>query len=84
MINSSIPVIEAKDVSHRYQSGNNSITIINHLNLVIQLGECVSITGHSGSGKTTLLSLLAALDTPSEGAIFINNINIINIAYDIL
>lgn len=76
MINSPIPAIEAKDVSHRYQSGKNTITIINHLNLVIQLGECVSITGHSGSGKTTLLSLLAALDTPTQGEIFINNINI--------
>lgn len=81
MINST-PAIQAINVSHRYFSGSGEITILNKLNLIIQAGECIAITGPSGSGKTTLLSLLAALDTPSEGDILIHNKNVSKLSED--
>lgn len=78
----STPAIQAINVSHRYFSGSGEITILNKLNLIIQAGECIAITGPSGSGKTTLLSLLAALDTPSEGDILIHNKNVSKLSED--
>lgn len=78
----STPAIQAKNVSHRYFSGATEITVLANLNLIIQAGDCIAITGPSGSGKTTLLSLLAALDTPSEGDILIHNTNVSKLSED--
>lgn len=63
--------IEARGVSKRIEraGGVEPLTILSGLDLQIQAGESVAIVGQSGSGKTTLLSLLAGLDTPSEGSI---------------
>ena len=63
--------IEAKGLVKRVTSGEGAetLTILSGLELQIQAGESVAIVGASGSGKTTLLSLLAGLDTPTEGSI---------------
>ena len=49
---------------------------LDDLNLSINAGEMVFITGHSGAGKTTLLKLILRLEEPSRGQILINNQNI--------
>lgn len=63
--------IEARGLVKRVTSGEGTeaLTILSGLELQIQAGESVAIVGASGSGKTTLLSLLAGLDTPTEGSI---------------
>ena len=63
--------IEARGLVKRVTSGEGAeaLTILSGLQLQIQAGESVAIVGASGSGKTTLLSLLAGLDTPTEGSI---------------
>ena len=63
--------IEARGLVKRVTSGEGAeaLTILSGLELQIQAGESVAIVGASGSGKTTLLSLLAGLDTPTEGSI---------------
>ena len=43
------------------------------VNFSVEEGECIAIMGDSGSGKTTLLNMLAALDTPTEGHVFLGN-----------
>ncbi|MCE9679555.1 ABC transporter ATP-binding protein [Shewanella sp. AS1] len=48
------------------------LTILNGINMDVKLGESVAILGPSGSGKSTLLGLLAALDSPTSGAIFLD------------
>ncbi len=56
--------------------GNPGLEILKGINIEIGDGEFVSLKGRSGSGKSTLLYILSTLDTPSEGSIVINNINI--------
>lgn len=62
--------IELRDVRFRYS--DNDPWVIDHLNLHIEAGETVAITGSSGCGKTTLLKLMASLLQPTEGEILID------------
>lgn len=62
-------MLRATDLSHRVDLGNDTLTILQRVNLEIKRAESVAIVGRSGSGKTTLLGLLAGLDTPTEGAV---------------
>ena len=64
------PVVEARGVAKRYQSGDgSSLTILDGLDLEVQPGEFVAITGASGAGKSTLLHLLGLLDHASAGSV---------------
>jgi len=65
-------MIKVQDLCHYLPYGDEQITILENLNLSIQNGETIAITGSSGSGKTTLLGLLAGLDVPSSGSITID------------
>lgn len=62
-------VLEAKDVAFRYEK--NAPDIVEHFNIAVRAGEFFSIIGGNGSGKSTALSLLAGLQKPSRGHIFI-------------
>ena len=53
-------------------SGGQPLRILNQLDLAVADGERVAIIGRSGSGKTTLLSLLAGLDTPTAGEVWLS------------
>lgn len=66
-------VIQAQDLNYEFISHNNHIRILQGLNLSIAAGEQVAIVGSSGSGKSTLLSLLAGLDVPTSGSVYIQN-----------
>ena len=55
-------MLEVKNLTKVYQSGNKSLTVLDHVNFSIQAGDTFSIVGPSGSGKTTLLGLCAGLD----------------------
>lgn len=61
--------IEVKDLSKIYESGENKVVALNHVNLEIAAGEFISVMGPSGSGKSTLLHLLSGLDRPSSGSV---------------
>ncbi|MBZ1244435.1 ABC transporter ATP-binding protein/permease [Clostridioides difficile] len=66
--------IEFNEISFLY---NNKREIFNKLSLSIKSGEKVAIVGESGSGKSTLIKLLIGLLKPSEGAIFIDDYNLL-------
>ena len=62
-------ILEARDISKVYPSGEETITALNHLTLGFEAGRITAIVGPSGSGKSTLLNLLAGFDKPSSGAV---------------
>ena len=63
------PVITAVDVSRVFGSGDTAVTALSLINLTVERGDFLAVTGRSGSGKTTLLNLLSGLDKPSSGAV---------------
>jgi putative ABC transport system ATP-binding protein len=77
-------MIELHGVCKRVPSGSGTLTILHPLDLTIPSGRVVAITGPSGSGKSTLLGLLAGLDSPSEGHVVIDSVNITALGEDAL
>src|SRR3954464_8273976 len=62
------------------QNGSRRVDILKGISLTIPAGQFVAIVGASGSGKSTLLGLLAGLDSPSAGEIWLDGIPIHNLA----
>jgi ABC-type oligopeptide transport system ATPase subunit len=69
---SSVPVIECRNLKKYFQTKNSLIKAVDGISLSINSGECYGLVGESGCGKTTLSSLLCALSTPDSGQIFFN------------
>ena len=65
-------IIELRDVSRVYKTGEHEITALDHVNLEIEQGKFVVVLGPSGAGKSTLLNLLGGLDSPSSGRIIVD------------
>ncbi|MFL9692570.1 ABC transporter ATP-binding protein [Aeromonas veronii] len=66
---SSTPIIVVKGIGKSVRLGQESLTILEGIDLQVNSGETVALVGASGSGKSTLLGLLAGLDLPSQGDI---------------
>lgn len=62
-------VIETNNLQKHYQVGENSVHAVDGVDLTVREGEFVCISGRSGSGKSTLLSLLAGLESPTDGEV---------------
>jgi putative ABC transport system ATP-binding protein len=75
-------VIRLERVSKTVLSGSEQLTILRGIDLEIPGGQFVAIVGASGSGKSTLLSLIAGLDAPSEGEVFLEDRNITRMSED--
>jgi putative ABC transport system ATP-binding protein len=69
-------MLVAHKLTKEYRSGDHTLVVLRDVSFQIPQGALVSIIGPSGSGKTTLLGLLAGLDTPSRGQVFIDNVDI--------
>jgi len=65
------PVLRAEQLSKKVTSPEGWLTILDRVDLSIRRGETVAIAGPSGAGKSTLLGLLAGLDVPTEGRIWL-------------
>ncbi|MBL0471880.1 ABC transporter ATP-binding protein [Aeromonas veronii] len=63
------PIIVVKGLGKSVRLGQESLTILEGIDLQVNSGETVALVGASGSGKSTLLGLLAGLDLPSQGEI---------------
>lgn len=66
------PVLRAEKITKQVSSPEGTLTILAEVDLAIAAGETVAIVGASGAGKSTLLALLAGLDEPSQGRIWLN------------
>ena len=70
------PLIEIHNVSKSYRRDSLEIPVLSNISLSIQQGDFIAFMGPSGSGKTTLLNLIAGLDKPTEGKIFVADTDI--------
>lgn len=75
-------MLEVKNLTKTYQSGNRSLTVLDNVSFTIEQGETFSIVGPSGSGKTTLLGLCAGLDRASNGSVILNGVALDNLSED--
>ena len=67
-------IIITKNLRKIYRMGKNNVYALNGVDFTVKEGEFVAIAGASGSGKSTLLNLLGAMDSPTEGEIFVRGI----------
>ena len=65
-------VLEAKSLSKEVSSPEGTLTILDDVSLAVRAGESVAVVGASGAGKSTLLALLAGLDEPSAGQVWLD------------
>lgn len=64
-------IVRVQNLHKYFERGSERIDVLNGLDLEVPEGEFLALMGPSGSGKTTLLNLIAGLDSPSEGRIFV-------------
>lgn len=55
-----------------YGKGENQVTALDGVSLTIEKGEFTAIIGSSGSGKSTLLHIIAGVDVPTSGKVYLN------------
>lgn len=66
-------VLSARNLSREIEGPGGTLSILSDVDFEVARGESVAIVGASGSGKTTLLGLLAGLDLPTKGQVFLDN-----------
>ena len=75
-------VISSIGVTKSFNGGSTAVVAIRGIDLSIEAGEMVAITGPSGSGKSTLLTLLGAIDTPTSGKVLIDGVDVATLSDD--
>ena len=63
-------IIKLSKISKKFIGANKDVSVLKNINLKINSGDLISLTGPSGSGKSTLLHLIALLDKPTSGEVF--------------
>ena len=75
-------LIEIKKLKKEFKNNNSVVKVLNNVNINIESGKLVALVGPSGSGKSTFLHLLALLDEPTKGKIFLFGNSTSNISED--
>ncbi len=75
-------IIEARNLSKKVIFNDEEIVILDDINLKVSASSSLAVVGPSGSGKSTLLGILAGLDSPSSGEIYINQNPLHNLSED--
>jgi putative ABC transport system ATP-binding protein len=75
-------LIELRDVSRTYELGSARFPALADVDLTIERGEFVAIVGKSGSGKSTLMNMIAGIDRPSSGGVFVAGADVAALSQD--
>jgi putative ABC transport system ATP-binding protein len=75
-------MIVARNLGKTYRSGGRPLPVLSDVDLTVESREIVAILGPSGSGKTTLLGLLAGLDVPTTGSVFLDGVDLAPLTED--
>jgi putative ABC transport system ATP-binding protein len=77
-------VVRLSEVVKVFRMGGNTVEALKGIDLSIRVGEYLSIMGPSGSGKSTLFNMIGALDKPSSGRVFIDEVDVAQLdAYEL-
>jgi putative ABC transport system ATP-binding protein len=76
------PIVQATALTKQVSTGEDQLVILQDINLAVNTGEAVAVVGASGSGKSTLLGLLAGLDIPSSGKVYLDGEDIFTLDED--
>ena len=76
------PIIAVEHLTKRVTDSTGTLTILHDINFTLRAQESAAIVGASGSGKSTLLSIIAGLDTPSEGTVRLGGVDLFAIDED--
>ncbi len=71
-----MPFLEIKNVTKTYHMGATPVQALKRIDLVIEAGEFIAITGFSGSGKSTLMHVLGCLDNPTSGHYMLDGVDV--------
>ncbi len=77
-------MVQARGLKKSIRNGEHTVDILRGIDLFVPRGQFVAIMGSSGSGKSTLLGLLAGLDSPSEGEVLVDGVDISRMQEDAL
>jgi lipoprotein-releasing system ATP-binding protein len=77
-----VALLTTRSLKKNYRSGSETLEVLRDVNLSVEEGRTVVITGESGCGKTSLLSLIGGLDTPTAGQIFLREKDITSLSED--
>ena len=69
-------ILTIHNLHKTFGKGENSVKALNGIDLTIEKGKFTAIIGASGSGKTTLLHMMGGLDTPDEGEVIVDGVNV--------
>ncbi|MDA0839187.1 MAG: ABC transporter ATP-binding protein [Planctomycetota bacterium] len=77
-------IVRTKNIKKKYVMGNEIVEALKGVNIEIAAGEYISIMGPSGSGKSTLFNMVGGLDKPSEGKVYIDEVDVAQLdAYEL-
>jgi putative ABC transport system ATP-binding protein len=69
-------VLELKNVSKSYREARTRRGVLEDVDLVVERGEFVAVTGRSGTGKSTLLNLISGIDLPDSGSVLLDGVDL--------
>ena len=76
-------MLEIQHLSTDFETENGMVHAVRDVSLSVDKGEVLGIVGESGSGKTTLLNILAALDRPTSGSVFLKGTDLGEAIWDL-
>ncbi len=75
-------ILQAMNLGKQVESGGQPLVILHEVSFSVEPGDSLAILGASGSGKSTLLGLLAGLDVPSSGTVYLDGVDIFSFDED--
>jgi len=78
------PALRLVQVTKQYRLGEGVVNALDNLSLDVARGEFLAVMGRSGSGKSTLLNLVAGIDTPTSGEVWVDGLELSRLSDDAL